>query len=361
MTHLSLRLLGGFQAKLDGAPASGFHTQKARALLAYLAVEASRPHAWPHLAGLLWPTWPDVTARTYLRQTIANLRDVLADRTASPPFLLISHQTLQLNPQSDHWTDVTAVTEALASLPSDPSAALAPDAVSRLQQAVDLYQGCFLEGFFLKGCSAFEEWQLLTEESIQRQVVAALSFLTRWHEARGECSQAIQYAWLHAELEPLSDAANRRIIRLLALEGDPGAALAHYERYCHLLAHELETTPTPATVDLAVRIRGGRFPGKVQAGGRPSGAPLTLPPFLPERKRVHPPGLFVARERELAQLHGFLEEAISGNGRVVFISGHAGQGKTFLLQEFVRQAVANRDDRLAVGGRCSNYRGVGDP
>jgi DNA-binding SARP family transcriptional activator len=354
--------LGGFQAILDDdAPVNDFHTRKARALLAYLAVETNRPHERAYLAGLLWPTWSDAKARAYLRQTVANLHDVLHDRAASLPFLLISHQTIQLNSKSDHWTDVMALTESLASLPFDPKATLTPDAVSRLQQAVDLYRGRFLEGFFLKGCSEFEEWQLLTGESIERQVATAFSFLARWHETRGECNQALRSAWRHAELEPLSDAANRRIMRLLALEGDPGAALAHYEHYRHLLARELEATPAPETVDLAAQIRRGRFLHRIWGSAQASQARLPLPPFLPAVNRPRPSDPFVARERELAQLHDYLNEAISGQGRVAFVVGDAGQGKSFLLQEFIRQALASHNDLLAVGGRCSNYQGVGDP
>ena len=59
MGHLSLFLLGSFQATLEGQPITGFESHKVRALLAYLVVEAERPHARAALAGLLWPEWPD--------------------------------------------------------------------------------------------------------------------------------------------------------------------------------------------------------------------------------------------------------------------------------------------------------------
>ncbi len=37
---------------------------------------------------MLWPDWPDTTARTYLRHALNNLRTVLGDRKLSAPFLL---------------------------------------------------------------------------------------------------------------------------------------------------------------------------------------------------------------------------------------------------------------------------------
>ncbi|PKO20769.1 MAG: hypothetical protein CVU38_18325 [Chloroflexi bacterium HGW-Chloroflexi-1] len=59
MVRLSLSLLGPFQVMLDGEPATGFESNKVKALLAYLAVEADRPHPRETLAGLLWPDYPE--------------------------------------------------------------------------------------------------------------------------------------------------------------------------------------------------------------------------------------------------------------------------------------------------------------
>jgi DNA-binding SARP family transcriptional activator len=59
MAHLLLALLGPFQVTLAGEPVTSFESDKVRALLAYLAVEADRPHRRESLAGLLWPDWPE--------------------------------------------------------------------------------------------------------------------------------------------------------------------------------------------------------------------------------------------------------------------------------------------------------------
>lgn len=44
MRRLSLYLLGPYQVTLDGEPITEFRSDKVRALLAYLAVEADGPH-----------------------------------------------------------------------------------------------------------------------------------------------------------------------------------------------------------------------------------------------------------------------------------------------------------------------------
>src|SRR5512137_1415086 len=95
MPSLSLSLLGPFQATLGGQPIAGFESSKVRALLAYLAVEADRPHSRDELIGLLWPEQPDATARANLRQALANLRNAIGDRASDAPFLSTTSDSIQ--------------------------------------------------------------------------------------------------------------------------------------------------------------------------------------------------------------------------------------------------------------------------
>ncbi len=358
MAHLAIRLLGGFQVKLNDAPLDGFRTQKARALLAYLAVEAGRVHTRAFLSGLLWPDQCDATARAYLRGALADLRAVLGDRRRTTPHLLATAQTIQLNAAADHWIDVAALRTGL----KHDAAADPAQTIGSVTKAVELYQGRFLEGFFLKGNTAFEEWQLMTAESLQRQVVGALAWLVAENERVGDIPSALGYAWRRAELDPLSDDANRDVIRLLAATGNPNAALAHYDRFSILLTDDLETTPAPETIWLADQIRTGQtLYAHDDSHDYTGGCIEILPPFLPEITQGVAPNPFVARAAELASLHDHLAMSMTGEGRVVFVAGDAGQGKTSLLREFARQAVADQSGLIAVGGRCSNFRGIGDP
>ena len=108
MSRLSIQLFGTVRVTLDGEPVTGFESHKARALLAYLAVEADRAHPREKLAGMLWPERSEQVARAYLRRLLVNLRRVIGDYEADPPFLRITRQTLQFNMLSDAWVDVTA-------------------------------------------------------------------------------------------------------------------------------------------------------------------------------------------------------------------------------------------------------------
>jgi adenylate cyclase len=85
------------------------------------------------------------------------------------------------------------------------------------------------------------------------------------------------------------------------------------------------------------------------------------PAFLDEELVEEERPVFVAREQELAQLHRYLELVLAGQGRVAFITGEAGSGKTTLVQEFAQRAQDLDLDLVAASGNCNAYTGIGDP
>src|SRR6478752_2485677 len=100
MSQLRTYLLGPFRVTRDDKHVIGFESDKMRALLAYLIVEADRPHQRETLAALLWPEQTDTAARQGLRQALYILRLALGD------VLLVTRQTVQFNRASDTWCDV---------------------------------------------------------------------------------------------------------------------------------------------------------------------------------------------------------------------------------------------------------------
>ena len=68
----------------------------------------------------------------------------------------------------------------------------------------------------------------------------------------------------------------------------------------------------------------------------------------------------VGREVELAQLHGWLDKALTGERQIVFVSGEPGIGKSTLLQSFVSQLTASSHILVALG-QCSDHHGVEEP
>lgn len=259
MAHLSLTLMGPFEALLDGQAATGFQSAKVRALLAFLAVEMARPHTREKLAGLLWPNVPDACAHHSLNQALSNLRHAIHDDAATPRFLIVSRQCVQFNQHSQHWLDVEAF-DGLVGWRGDRLAGWEGNGTlngESVRQAVAMYRGPFLEGFFLADSQPFEEWALVQRERLHRLALERMHQLAETHASRGEVEQALHYAWRQLELDPWLEEAHVQVMRCLALAGRRSEALAQYGACGRLLARELAVEPSPATTSLYELIRDG--------------------------------------------------------------------------------------------------------
>ena len=269
MGRISIFLLGRFQLSLSGASAVAIESDRGRALLAYLALEADRPHSREALAGLLWPDVPDRAARQNLRQALYNLRRALdaaqpdgarrPDQQSADPFLLVNSRDVQFNPTSDYWLDVTAFNALLDACQTHAHRRLdtCANCMRQLGRAVELYRGDFMAGFSLPGSDPFEEWRRFTGEQLHRQVLDALSHLASYHEQRREYEAAARHLGRQLELEPWREEAHRQLMQVLALGGGRSAALQQYEICCRILAEELGAEPALETTALYERIRAG--------------------------------------------------------------------------------------------------------
>ena len=87
-----------------------------------------------------------------------------------------------------------------------------------------------------------------------------------------------------------------------------------------------------------------------------SGIPIVYDPDLVPNSLPS----FVGREPELQKLEGLLRQAIEGTGRMVFITGEPGIGKTSLSDEFLRRARRQQLGILISRGRCVEQYGTGE-
>lgn len=328
MAFLSVRLLGPVQVALEGEPVTGFESDKVRALLAYLAVEAEQPHRREKLAGLLWPERPEQAARANLRQALSNLRRAIGDAGTVPPFLRVTRQTLQFNTASDAWIDAVALAHLLSAGTSIPD----------LEEALALYRGHLLEGFSLADSAPFEEWVLLTREQLARQVLVALPRLVGFHSGRGAYEQALHYARRQLDLDPWGEQGHRQAMRLLALSGQRNAALAQYRALRQTLAEELGVEPEDRTTDLYREIQAAA-PGTT-GRSRPSQArqpPHNLPALLTP---------FIGRKAELAAIGQRLRQP---GCRLVTLVGPGGSGKTHLALKVAWEMLSRRTQSAKEG------------
>lgn len=350
MTRLSLVLLGPLVLRLDQQMIERFESNRVRGLLAFLAVEHCRPHPRDMLAELLWPQHAMKSMRANFRRALPNLRSALGDRTAQPPYLLITRETVQFNLASDAFVDVVRFRELVKTPLAHPAW------VEHLEQAAALYRSPFLEGFYLDGCPEFELWMTAVRSELEQLAAGALSQLARHYHAQADVEQALPLYRRCLALNPYDEAALRGLMLALATSGQRGAALAQYASFRHELHDELGAQPEAQTADLFAAIQQGRY-AAADAISLMVAEPAMTDWLAPGPRAAAP---FVGREKELAALHDCARPAAQGRGQVVFVLGEAGSGKSSVLDEFARQLSRTHPPWLVARGSCTALLGIGD-
>ena len=260
----SIALLGTFEVTLDGTSITGMLPAKGRALLAYLVVEAARPHQRDVLAELFWPDHSPQVARDSLRQALSTLRQVLGDRTA----------VLHVAP--DHARDAPASTRPATICRSRRVRGVwsVPALLIRILISIGVRSACAASRrrprfIAATSCStsrwaialAFEEWAALYRERLHGQMLDLLFHLANYHEQRGGYDLARQYAERQIDLDPWREEAYRQLMRSLAFSGQRSAALEVYERCRVRLEMGLSVEPAEETTALYGQIQAGTLPG----------------------------------------------------------------------------------------------------
>ncbi|MEZ4869681.1 MAG: BTAD domain-containing putative transcriptional regulator [Caldilineaceae bacterium] len=333
MAQLSLHLLGAFHAQLDDQPLTGFQSDKARALLAYLALEADRVHSRAQLAGLFWPDLSEQRARAYLRHAVANLRKILGDNAHPQPFLLVTRATLQWNPQAQTTVDALLIEQRLAT----PQSPFDQNAATQWEAMITGYTAPLLAGFYVNDCPEVEEWLLLRRERLHRLVVMALHQLTTYYTGRHAYRQAIQWAQRLVELDPWREEAHRQLMDLLAQDGQRSAALAQYEQCRHLLATELGVTPGAETQTLYHAILVGTHAPRVAGPQSGQNHKMAVDPASHDEQGQTMPlsptnlpaalTLLIGRTTDIQAIHQLV---VAESVRLVTLTGPGGVGKTRL-------------------------------
>lgn len=320
--HLELRLLGGFRVSRDGVAVGGFESQKVRGLLSYLAVERGRSFSRDRLAALLWPEESEDRARRNLRQAIYNLRQIL-DQTGGEELLEVTRQDVGLSADPRLWLDVRAFEEHLRRARDTPE----PVRSEELAAAARLYAGDFLAGFHVDDALELEEWLITEQERLREGAIEALLHLMQHHLEAGSYSLGVEYGRRLTQIDPLSETARRRLMRLHAYSGRRSRAISEYQELERLLGEELGVTPVEETTAEYRAILAEEVPGPtVREKAEPVG------PLVP----------LAGRETALARLREIWSGLGDGRGRTTLVVGEAGIGKTRMIKTFLHEVTRDR-------------------
>ncbi len=317
--QLQLNLLGTPEIKRDGMPVTGFVHRKSVALLCYLAV-TGQPHSRALLAGLFWGDATEANARAGLRKTLAELRRLVG------PHLLITRHEVAFNRDANYFLDVEPFTQAVFAFKQDQTPSLSPARVVELTESVALYRGEFLAGFHIHRAPVFEEWVLLERERLRLGALRMLYALAIHYLTQAAYPQATTYTERVLSLEPCHEEAHRLLMSLLALSGQPTAALRQYQIYCQTLAEDLGLEPNEETTALYERIRDAQSSEASDTAVHP--------------QLAHPSMPLIGRRRELDDI---LTRVRDPRCRLLTLLGPGGSGKTHLAKAIAAAVLAQAE------------------
>ena len=362
---LSIRLLGPPEANLRGRRLR-FGTKKALALLCYLAAEGKK-YPRGQLAELLWPRSERRSARTDLRSTLSRLRKALGEDGACSEgssegvglfavegdLLGVGSRGIELDLRTLESAVSLARSETSEPSPGGRSVNGAIehlDLLARLEEALVVYRGEFMEGFSLEDAPELELW-IEAERTRWRALFGELcGRVGRLQAEAGRLEEAIGTARLWTKHAPLEEDAHLRLIELLSAGGDGEGALRAYEDFRGVLRRELGSEPSARLTELADRLREEVEERASLGTGLLAHSTSTTPLSAFEIP-------FVGRQEEFGALVSEYEACVSGQEpRIVAVMGEAGIGKTRLVKEFLGWAKSRGADVLE--GLASEGAGV---
>ena len=343
---LTIRTLGSLSlVDSDGQEMTSVLSQPKRfSILVYLA--ANRPvglHRRDSLLTMFWPEVPESRARNALSQALSFLRRNI------PPGTLVSRGVDEVGVDPEKiQVDTLAFQRALED--------------GAWAEALEMYGGDFLRGLHVAGALDFEEWMQVERDRLRALASDAAWTLARDQVGRGALMEGERTASLALSLACPDETTVRRFIEVLLQSGDRVAALRFYHEFLATLEKALDLEPTEELRSLEEMLRSGGAELDRFGGAREQTAPES-PPFprvWDLRPACEDGTRFVGREKEIARLGGLLDQALSGQGRVAFVTGEAGTGKTVLCREFCRRSLETHPELLAVTGYCDAHTGRGD-
>ena len=209
--------------------------QRRIALLALIASSPGGAISRDRLLGFLWPDRDEHTARHLLADSIYVLRKTLGERS-----IVASGETLQLSADFVR-TDVAEFRRAIAE--------------ERWTDALQLYRGDFLDGFYVRNAADFDQWVMGERDRLRAMAARAASTLAASLQEVGRTTEAATAAERALELAPGDETSFRNLVRLLFETNNHARAQSVARTFIEYLAAELGVAPSAETTRLLRELR----------------------------------------------------------------------------------------------------------
>src|SRR5258706_10230824 len=263
----SLRLFGGFElGTLPGGERVALPGKREPVLLAHLALSPNCRQPHRKLTSLLWGDSADETLLDNLRACIWKLRKALGDT---------EHRVIASEGEDIVLDEAAFDVDVLAF-----RLLAAQSGRTELEVAANLCSGEFLDGLDIEN-EEFESWRRAEATRHRDQSIDVLNRLMTQLSECGETERAVETGVRILGLEPLHEAAVRRLMRLYGESGRRGAAVKLYRTLADALKTELDAQPEAETRTVFAQIaRGGEErPQALVAPAAPAAADANPPPL----------------------------------------------------------------------------------
>jgi DNA-binding SARP family transcriptional activator len=273
MSTLRFELFGKFSVQRDAQSVKGLDASKERELLGYLLVRRERCHPRETLASLLWGDTSTERSRKYLRQALWRLQSALdAGDANGPQILLVDHNWVQVNTQSELWLDVASFEQAFTTTQNMAGKELDESGAQLLKEAVKLYTGDLLDGWY-------QDWCLFERERLQNIYLSMLDKLVTYSEVHREYEDGQSYGAMILRYDRARERTHFQLMHLHHMAGDRTGALRQYQRCVTALDEELGVKPDRRTKALYEYIRSDGVSEAVSVGVQ---SVIPQPVALPE-------------------------------------------------------------------------------
>jgi DNA-binding SARP family transcriptional activator len=249
MSVLHITLMGQMEVVHAGLPSTSKVTRVGQGLLAYLLLYRHRCHPREVLAGLFWGEYSQRRARGCLNTALWRLRQVLETEGIPRGTYLQTTATGEVgfNSDSDYWLDVAAFEEQSSQVLAKSAEAMDRSDAETLENALQLYSGELLEGFY-------DDWALRERERLRRLYLNSLAHLLHCYKYHGAFEKSLACGQQILDEDPLREEIHREMMRLYLENGQRALAVRQYGTCCEVLSAELGIPPMEETQALYAQI-----------------------------------------------------------------------------------------------------------